>query len=223
MNKSDGNSIAQKSRTVLLKCPSCQSDLSGLPIDRIFFCNKCRTAIDFWEDPPGITPVEYCKLPDDSAGSVVYLPTWKYSLNVLVHGDDKMLEQVAQKAAPEDLWIFGCIFQKISLYGDPNVEFTKCNPPLDYSSEAIPLAGCQLRRWHADKLVVPMASAVIDQTQDVTDLSVDVCIRKRRIVAIPFHATKKHLRHMPSNFRINRASLYMQPWLDKLEEGLLFP
>jgi len=192
-------------RTVLLECPKCRKELSGLPVDRIFFCSNCGIGIDFWEDPACIFNVKFADLPDDVSGNIIMLPIWHYELEVEIHSDDQKLTEKALMAAPEHLWIFGSIFQKINVLGNHNLEF-KTNPDAPMNAPSQDLAGCQLRRFHADKLVIPLASAIIDRAQDITNMEIAVLIRRSTLCALPFRSENQFLRHIGTGYEINKAS-----------------
>lgn len=210
-------------RTALLRCPQCNERLSGLPVDVLFFCAHCRIAVDLWDTPITTIPVEYCPATDCSEEHVFYLPVWKYSLAVSVISPDTVVSQEAQKAAPDTLWLFGCLFQKQGAFGDPNIELTRLNPALSFDGSARPIIGGRLRRVHADRLVVPLATAVIDTAQDVTDLEVNITVKSRQLVALPFVQDHKYLRLVNTPFSINRAALSIQSWLCKLDRGAYYP
>ncbi|MCD4654944.1 hypothetical protein K8T06_13540, partial [bacterium] len=188
-------SVFQRSRTILLKCPKCGAELTGLPIDRIFFCNQCRIGVDFWEDPPGIINISYAGSSEDAGCRTIMLPVWYYELEIQIHSDNQVAAELARQAAPGKMWVFGSVFQKLNLYGNHHVEFSRQRPKYVLDGESQDLVGCQLRRWHADKLLIPLVSAVIDLAQDVTDLEIDITIRQRELHALPFEMDNKYLRH----------------------------
>lgn len=206
-------------RSVLLKCPKCCGALTGVSIDRVFFCTSCRIAVDFWEDPPGITPVVYAESPVETSFPIVWLPAWRYRTDIRIEGEEDVAVQAARAAVPEYVFVFGSVFQRISVYGDPNVDFTASGTVIPEGRQAHDVIGCQLRRVHADKLVSAVAVSVIDKARDVTDLDIQIMIRQRDLCAMPFQVTGNYLTEPYSRMGINRMAYLMEPALPAVKES----
>ncbi|HPQ38803.1 MAG TPA: hypothetical protein PLV45_00390 [bacterium] len=208
-------SVSGGFRAVLLKCPKCREDLTGIAIDRVFFCRRCRIGVDFWEDPPGIIPVIYARCSEPADDKVLRLPVWRYRADIRIEtmtGNEEAARN-ARGAIPETVYVFGSVFQRLTLFGDPNVELTAAAPVLDMAGDPGEVIGCQLRREHADRLLEPVAVSVIDKVQDVTDLDIRIVIRRRDLIALPFTVTGKLLKNPASGIQINRMSFLMEPML----------
>jgi len=202
-------------RTVLLQCPRCSGPLSGVSIDRVFFCNACRIGVDFWEDPPGIQPVAYAAAPKTGDGHTIWLPVWHYRTDIQVRAqetDPDALEK-AREAVPETVCIFGSVFQRINLFGDPNADYSSETAPIATGEGGGEIIGCQLRRRHADKLLLPVAASVIDRVQDITDLEIQVMIKERILIGVPFTIREKWVIDQRTGYRINRMAFLMEPFL----------
>ena len=203
-------------RIVELVCPECSTELIGLPVDRVFICGKCGTATDFWESPPGITKCQFVKNNSPQNDFVVYLPAFVYGLSVNVSAVDEEVEDKARSAIPERLWVFGCIFQRPRVHGDFNIEITCLNPEYDLSGKPATVYGCQLRRVHAEGLVIPLTESVIDRAQDITNVQIDVAVNSWELHALPFTLNDTHLVCKEVNLSISRSALVINPWINKL-------
>lgn len=177
--------------------------------------------VDFWEEPAGIHPVtaagSMTLLPDDA----IWLSIWHYDIAATIEGKDTASVDRARMAAPDQVSILGSICHRVNLYGDPNLEMTRRRPAFHRSNTLPPaIAGCQLRFRQGDALVIPTTLSVIDASQDVTDLIIEIMIRTRRLIATPFIRDGNYLVESCSGVRIHRSSLMIEPWLLQKRNGM---
>jgi hypothetical protein len=194
-------------RTVLLECPLCGEELSGLSGDQIFFCSACRVGIDFFDHPAAVIPVRYSLIESTLPDRVLWLPVWFFSIETMIESEKP--EKTVTASSPGSAWIFAFKIHKMHLFGNPHVEFSRLNPPISFDGTSQEVVGCQLRRHEAVQMLNPVVSAVVDAEQDITDLCVQLLIRTIELRAMPFLISDKTIENFQTGLSINRTSILL--------------
>lgn len=198
---------------IVLRCPSCATELPGLDSDRVWACASCGHA---WEAEEGrLAPRPYLawRVPVDGAvvddapradprvprvsgsvagqGPAVWLPFWRVAFGAeVVCADAAALAAIERAAAPGRAWVRAFRLDGAFQIGDPGRALTEASHEESLAADRLPVCvGARIGSAEAIRLARLFVLARADVEADVTPAELRLAVTETAFVAVPFVAS----------------------------------
>jgi hypothetical protein len=181
-----------------LRCSQCGIELVGGEYDRVFFCAGCRRA--FEAGSAGLQETQLLEIryiPGEQGVSVHKLPVWMFDIDVLpAKSSARQKEKADGFFGSGRVFVPGFKMTSRGFYGDPGITITRAwyfsrikgSPDRLVSGKADfeKLPSCETASIMASQFIEPILLSIIDPIVDVTGLELQITVKNRALVIIPF-------------------------------------
>jgi hypothetical protein len=181
-------------KLIALKCPTCDSGLTGEINDTVVYCSSCGNGYEIKDDKLEPMEINFGKPLIQGQGDIVYKPFWILNIYVKIFSRDSSggwvsnLFGSSNKTEGEILFYVPAFWMTIDSVKNIGGTFTMKNPVASPQKYNVKMTGFNFSKYDARKIAeFIFLSIEAEKSDTLKNITYDLDVKSIQVLGIPFY------------------------------------